>query len=424
MVSRVRSPSNEWARGVLLYRLEITQEAGASERQLGPGAVVIGGGLTADLVIPALIDNELCELILPSTGGKPIKITALVDGLVVNGREIKRGQSVSSSTLEFSADGVVLKVAAPIDEAEALTVPPPSTQEKLSGLLDRFRKGGGETSQVDPASADAAPKRRLGVPGLDPARLDMVAANPVVARLRANPAAPLLLLALGLGLVAFLISGWPSARFNTQPFGSVSAGAPGDVASLSAELRRRLIAADLAGVVKVEPADKAVRLTGTVDANQAQRLGDVIKTVTRPGAPAILNEVVMTSADAATGIEAVVLAPMKGVVVTGGRLFREGQTIPSGWLVERIESERVLLRRDAMSFSLAMARDASPGGSGQPARSSGIGSPASSPKPAPARRGFEPISAPPHEPPAESFRTPGAPSGLPPRSSPPTVISK
>jgi hypothetical protein len=395
---------------VLLYNLEILQEAGPSERRLGPGAVVIGGGLQADLVIPALLDAELCELILPSVESKPAKVTAMVEGLVVNGRELKRGQSVSSSRLELSADGVTLRLGVGGDESLMLAAPgsqpPGSVQDTLTGWLDRARStieargtgknpgSSGRGARDGDAGGDDVGAQEKGPqtgPGL---------AAPVVARLRANPGLALMGLALGLALVAFIMSGWPSARF-TPPNLSGLAGAERDSpAGMLAEIRRRLVAADLASAVKAEIAGGGIRLSGMVDPVQAQRLGELVRAAAnRPGAN-LRNEVTMANADAATGIEAVVTAPTKGVVVSGGRLFREGQTTPTGWLIEAIGPAEVRLRRDTVSHVIAMSGP-SPDLPPTPAKAADgvVKAPSQS-----RVRGLEFISSAPVEPPGQSGR--------------------
>jgi hypothetical protein len=391
---------------MLLHQLEISQETGVSGRRIGPGVVVIGGGLSADLVIPALLDPELCEVILPSTPDKPLKVTALVEGLVVNGREIKRGQSVSASRLEMSADGVVIGIAAGAEESAILAEPPLSPQdmlrEKLTGWVDRARsvadagrRGG------DPAQA----MRDTGRAVEGPAAAFQAAAGPAVSVMRANPGLALAGLSVGLALLAFLLSGWPSARFNPPNLAGSAVADRDSPMGMLAEIRRRLVAADLAGAVKAEIAGGAIRLSGTVDPNQAQRLGDFLRTAAaRPGGVALRNEVTMTSADAATGVEAVVLAPGRGVIVTGGRLFREGQTLPSGWLVEEIAAGEVRLKRDSVNIAIALPGP-TPDLPPAPARTSAAPTPPQGGKAQ--SRGFEPVSSLPPEPPRQLRSGPG-----------------
>jgi hypothetical protein len=391
---------------MLLYELEISQETGVSGRRLGAGAVVIGGGLSADLVIPALLDAELCEIILPSTPDKPLKVTALVEGLVVNGRELKRGQAVSANRLELSADGVVIGVSAGADESTVMAEPALSRQdmirERLAGWIDRAKRG----ADADRPGGDPAQAMRGAGPRVEGAAGAFQAATePAVAAMRANPGLALTGLALALALFAFLLSGWPSARF-TPPNSAGPAAADRDSpAGMLAEVRRRLLAADLAGAVKAEMAGGAIRLSGTVDPNQAQRLGEFLRTAAaRPGGLALRNEVTMTSADAATGVEAVVLAPGRGVIVTGGRLFREGQTLPSGWLVEEIAAGEVRLKRDSVHMAIALPGP-TPDLPPAPTRSNVI------PMPPPGgkaqARGFEPVSSLPPEPPRQLRSGPG-----------------
>jgi hypothetical protein len=399
---------------VLLYNLEILQEAGPSERRLSPGAVVIGGGLQADLVIPALLDAELCELILPSVEGKPPKVTALVEGLIVNGRELKRGQSVTSPRLELSADGVMLRIGDGADESQMLAGPARSAQdtlqETLTGWIGRAKgardgKDGARDGARDGASSAHEGHDRSAKAGPDGAVSAVLRAAPAMARLRANPGLALMGLALGLALVAFIMSGWPSARFTPPGLSGIAGGERDSPAALLAEIRRRLVAADLAGAVRAEIAGGGVRLSGAVDPIQAPRLGELVRgAASRPGGATLRNDVTMASADAATGIEAIVTAPTTGVVVSGGRLFREGQATPTGWLIESISPTEVRLRRDTVSHVIAMSGP-TPDMPPVAARAADGGVKA----PAQGRvRGLEFISSAPPEPPAAGRQRSGA----------------
>jgi hypothetical protein len=385
---------------VLLYRFEVSQDTGVTERRLGPGPVLVGGGLQADLVIPALLDPELCEIILPSVADKPLKVTALVEGLLVNGRELKRGQSVSAPRLELSADGVTLRVESGMHEAETLAAPHPSAQDKFASWIERAKKGqlGGGAERAA-AQGDAAARPAGAIP-----TLDTLGAHPAVVFARSNPAYPLLGLALVLGLLAFLISGWPSAKFKSPQLPNLVGADREGATSLLAEIRKRLVAADLASAVKAELSGGGVRLSGMVDPNQAQRLGELVRNASRPGGIPIRNEVTMANADAATGIESVVTAPSKGVVVSGGRLFREGQTIPSGWLVEQIGHGEVRLKRDTLTHVIAMSGptpEAPPGAARVAQDDSGARI-----APVARTRGLEPISSAPPEPPRPAVTQP------------------
>jgi hypothetical protein len=292
--------------------------------------------------------------------------------------------------------------------AEAGRSPQGTVQDRLTGWLDRAKNSldGREAGKI-PGQSGRAPRDTGGVrdsvAGKDGSQAPATAihlAAPVLARLRANPGLVLMGLAMGLALVAFLMSGWPSARF-TPPNLSGLAGTERDSpASLLTEVRRRLVAADLASAVKAEIAGGGVRLSGTVDPVQAQRLGELVRAAaSRPGA-ILRNEVTMANADAATGIEAIVTSPTKGVVVSGGRLFREGQTTPTGWLIEAIGSGEVKLRRDTVSHVIAMSGP-TPDLPAIPARAvdGGVKAPAQG-----RARGLEFISSAPPEPPGQSGR--------------------
>jgi hypothetical protein len=97
---------------VTFYRLDIHHEGRSSERRLGPGAYVLGGGLTADLLVPALHDAEVCELLLPEAAGEPLRLRALIDDVYVDGRPLQEDQLVSGPRFAISVDGVDITVAA------------------------------------------------------------------------------------------------------------------------------------------------------------------------------------------------------------------------------------------------------------------------------------------------------------------------
>ena len=307
---------------MLLYKLDIDHDGSATERRIGPGVVLVGGGLQADLVVPALLDPEVCEIQLPEIAGQPIRLTALVQGMTVNGRELRLKQTVSAASHDIAIDDVVMRISA-VDQA----------------LVE----------------ADEKPKDRV-VDWLEKSK-GSVTAKDIPALIQKNPAYTLFGGAALLGLLAFLISGFPSAKFKPPELAGKSTTSASDRESVMAmlkEIRRRLTSADLGSVVKAEQAGGAIRLSGIADPAQALRLDEIVRLVSTPGAVTIRNEVVMTSADAATGIEGIVTSPVRGVIVTGGRLFNEGQTIPTGWLVEKIGQNQVTLKRDSVTHNIAM----------------------------------------------------------------------
>lgn len=318
---------------VILYKVEITQEGSVTERRLGPGLVLVGGGLQADLVVPSLLDAELCELLLPATEGQPTKVTALVQGMVLNGREVRQQQTVSAMSHEIMVDNVTIRVSPIGAVAETITDKP---TDRLVNWLD--------------SSKTIFPERAAAV-------------STVSEYTRTNPAHVMFGIAALLGLLAFLVSGWPSAKFKPDfsPKAGTAAADRENVLSMLKEIKRRLSSADLGTPIKAEPSGSAVKLTGSADPAQAVRLDEIIRQVSTPGAAPIRNEVTMTSADAATGIEAVVTSPVSGVLVAGGRMVNEGQTIPTGWLVEKISPTQVTLKRDSVTHVIAMSEIVPPG---------------------------------------------------------------
>jgi hypothetical protein len=385
---------------VLLHNLEISQESGVSERRLGPGVIVVGGSLSCDLVIPSLLDSELCELILPSLPDKPFKVTALVEGLVVNGRELRMGQSLASPRMELSADGVTLRLGASIDENDALEGAGSGGPDMVAAWMDRARRAAGISSV--PREAGPGPvSPSLGPQARASAAIATLGRHPLAGVVRANPGYGLIGLAGGLALLAFLISGWPSARFTPPDLAGLTGAGLGTASPLLAEIRRRLVAADLSGAVKAEMNGDAVRLTGMVDPSQGQRLAEMLRLVPQAAGAQIRNEVSIASAEAATGVEAVVLMPARGVVVTGGRLYREGQTLPTGWMVQQIEAGQVVMKRDGISFVLPITATAValPPAADPLVRKAPVAA-------RPAGTGFTPVSSPPREPPRQARTLP------------------
>lgn len=360
---------NNGLTGVHLYKLEITQDGLVTERHLGPGLVLIGGGLQADLVVATLLDAELCEVALPPDSTQPLRVTALVEGLVVNGRALKTGQSLSAPEHELAIDNVTIRI---MPAEAAMPDAAPKTSERLIDWLEQ--------------SKNTLPSH--GAVGL----------------VRDNPAYVLFGAAALFALVAFLISGLPSAKFKlpTDALNASATAARDTMTSTLTELRRRFASADLGPFVRAEANGGAIRLSGSANPQQAQRLDDIIKLVSKPGGIAIRNEVVMTSADAATGVESIVTAPMRGVVVTGGQMFSEGQTIPSGWTIEKIAQNEVRMKRDSIEHVIIMKEtapelQASAGAATLPAqKATALLNPLPKSLPKPARM-LESISSPPRE---------------------------
>jgi hypothetical protein len=414
-------------RNVLFFKLEIRHDDIATERSLDSGAYVIGGGLQADLVVPALLDAELCEIILPETAGQAIKLKALVDGMVVNGREMQLGQSLSAKTLDILIDDVRLGLSASENEEPAGA--PPAT-DTLTSWLEKSKTimagaAGGKLLSGTPKRDDGrgslgvsadGPAQPSPVPeGLPNIRTHNLSRN-VPELIQKNPGYALLGMAAVLGLLAFLVSGWPSAKL--KPVNLVAKPGLGTSereaqANLLQEIRRRLISADLGAFIKADPAANAIRLSGSTDPTQAARLDEIVKIVTKPGTAPLRNDVVMTSADAATGVESVVISPVKGIIASSGQLFNEGQIIPSGWLIEKIEPTQVTMKRDSITHVITMADNPAPPKMAvqripTPAKSTADmkRNPAATPS-----RGLESISTPPREQPA--YPAPGGGSTSP-----------
>ena len=307
---------------MLLYKIEITHDGAVTERHLGAGIVLIGGGLQADLVVPALLDAELCEVVLPADAAQPIRVTALVEGLIVNEKVLRLKQADLALVPEIAIDNVVIRITSLDEAAQIVSV------KKSDKMLEWLEK----SKPVMPSGG-------------------------VMALIQQKPAYAMFGAAGVFALIAFIISGWPTASFKPAVNGagtSQSAADRNGIAGLIVEIRRRLVAADLGAFVRAEQSSGAIRLTGSANPQQAQRLDDILKLVTKPGGTAIRNEVVMTSADAATGVESIVTAPVRGIVVAGGQLFNEGQTIPSGWLIEKISHNEVKLKRDSIEHVIVM----------------------------------------------------------------------
>ncbi len=396
---------------VLLFRLEIDHQDRKTERQLDPGVFVIGGGLQADLVVPALLDAELCEVVLPETAGQSIKVKALVDGMVVNGRELQLGQTFTARTLDIQIDDVRLgllasgteePVAVPV-AADSLTAWLEKSKSIMAGaaggqlLSGALRRDAGDGPPGTSTPATGGPLPRMNSPaGAATFR------NDLQGLIQKNPGYALLGMAAVLALLAFMVSGWPSARLKPMNLGGKSTQGSTEretQAGLLQDIRRRLVSADLGSFIKADPAGNTIRLTGSADPAQAVRLDEIVRLVAKPGAPALRNDVVMTSADAATGVEGIVTMPVKGVISSGGQLFNEGQIIPSGWLIEKIDAAQVTMKRDSITHVITMSETPTPPKvavqnilAPEKATPDARRSPASAPA-----RGLESISTPPRE---------------------------
>jgi len=167
--------------------------------------------------------------------------------------------------------------------------------------------------------------------------------------------AALVLLCLGLGLFRFGAAPAPLPA----PLAEAAAPAPAlvDASERVTALRDRLQAAGLHGLT-VDPEPNAVRVSGTLDSAQRLRWLEVQGWYDRTwgNRPLLRNDVTLAAPPQPprVHIQAVWLGPSPYVVGERGERLYPGAAVTDGWVLQRIEPQRLVLARDGHEFELTL----------------------------------------------------------------------
>jgi hypothetical protein len=314
-----------------LLKLTISGPEGSFERELGPGTYVIGGSLTADVIVVGMSSSEVLQL--TARGAQVFDLKALTDGLVLNDAPLPKGKQIAGlKRAAIQSNGYALH----IEFTEPLSIP-----GGFAGAAAAVR------ARITSASPFDVSAKGYGI------RKSVSAKAPWNRN-------PLAFAALGFaGLLAFAALSVPRSWLNLMPVSASSipvANSLTSASSLVAELKDRLRAADLLHLISISESGQSIRLTGTVSRAENLRLRDLLSGFQgRLHAPlTIANTVAFDRPDSETLIGGIVLRPIRAVVAESGELVPENEMLPSGWRVSRISETAVELTRDGLTQSVAI----------------------------------------------------------------------
>ncbi|TVR09803.1 MAG: hypothetical protein EA385_05925 [Salinarimonadaceae bacterium] len=280
------------------------------------GEVVIGGDPESDIVITDIDTPEVAVLRLERIGAAClVTITALCGGVMARGRELPVGRPL------VFPDGARFTVAGDYAFEVAFAAPQAVVSDRRSaplallGVAAAFAAAGWILSE--PLPRPAAPPPASGIEEPTTARIDD-------APLRAPPLAEAV---------------DPGAR----------------LASAEADLRARLVSANLVPPVRVSRRGGTLAVEGSVTAQERERLVDVLQAfLARARVPL---EMALESEPATTPFfTSVVLRPQTFVIGADGRRYGLGQRLPDGGMIEKIDETSIVVNRDGLRERVDYAR--------------------------------------------------------------------
>lgn len=190
--------------------------------------------------------------------------------------------------------------------------------------------------------------------------LDIAAAEPTILG-SARYARPILALAASLLLAAFAALIGQDRRppapvpAAPPPTAEVTAEDPGALLrNAEAELRRRLRIAGLDQSLTASSDGLRLLLRGRVDDEERARLLDMLAAARTALRPPI--DVELTSSLQPALVVAVVVEPQAYILTRGGARLRAGQELQPGAVIQSIEPNAILVRRDGLRERIVLAR--------------------------------------------------------------------
>lgn len=171
-------------------------------------------------------------------------------------------------------------------------------------------------------------------------------------------------LLLGLSLTVAGLWWWPASPGPAPLAATTEAATPasaaagiGDTMARRGQLREQLDNAGLQAL-SITPHENALSVSGSVDDAQRVRWIDVQHWYDRTwgNQPLLRNEVALVPAPRAPRVhfQAVWLGPQPYVINERGRRLYPGAALDDGWVLQRIENDRVILIRDGKEFELTL----------------------------------------------------------------------
>lgn len=292
------------------------------------GEVVIGADPESDIVITDIDAPEVAVARLERIGSAClVTITALRGGVVARGRELPVGRPlVFPDGARFTiAEDYAFEIAfaaprAPVSEGGSAPL-------ALLGVAVACAAAAWLLSQPLPRPAADAPPALTAAEAPADAR-----ATPAEAM--ASPQGGLALRAPSLADVAD-----PQAR----------------LALAEADLRARLVSANLTPPLRVTRRDGGLAVDGAVTAEERERVVDVLQAF-RARAPVPLEMTLASEPAVSPFFTSVVLRPDTFVIGADGRRYAPGQRLPDGGTIEKIDESSIIVNRDGLRERVDYAR--------------------------------------------------------------------
>ncbi|MGY6644016.1 MAG: SctD/MshK family protein [Salinarimonas sp.] len=296
------------------------------EDRFDAGEIVVGADPECDVVITDIDAPEVLVIRLERIGSAGmITLTALCNGVTARERELPVGRPVQfPDRAQFS---IASDYAFSVDLAprrQKLAKAPSGPAVLLTGAL-LLALAGWLLSAPLPRPDPPAP---LPTP---PPQAERVAPDLSEAPAPSQPAR--------------LRSVTPTPPADPAPAGEPDA--PGDLADAARRLRARLLDANLVPPLVVAPEADGILVSGALSPGERERAIDVMQAF-REGASVSVTMKITAEPRENPFFTAVVLRPETFAIGADGQRYREGQRLPDGGRIEKIDENAIVVNRDGL----------------------------------------------------------------------------
>ena len=293
------------------------------EDRFDAGEIIVGADPECDVVITDIDAPEVLVMRLERIGSAGmITLTALCNGVAARGRDLPVGRPVQfpdraqfaiASDYAFSVD------LAP--RSQPLAKAPSGPAVLLTGAL-LLALAGWLLSTPLPRPEAPAPTP----PQAEPAAPDLseAPAQPEGSRLRS-------------------VTRTPPADLAAPD----KAEAPVDLANAAQRLQARLLDANLVPPLVVAPEADGILVSGALSPGERERAIDVMRAF-QDGTAATITMAITAEPREDPFFSAVVLRPETFAIGADGQRYREGQSLPGGGLIEKIDEKAIVVNRDGL----------------------------------------------------------------------------
>ena len=308
------------------FRVVVNDRGAACfEDRFDAGEIIVGADPECDVVITDIDAPEVLVIRLERIGAAGmITLTALCNGVAARGRDLPVGRPVQfpdraqfaiASDYAFSVD------LAP--RSQSLAKAPSGPAVLLTGA-SLLALAGWLLSTPLPRPEPAAPLPTPPQAERAAPDLSVAPAPSQPARLRS-------------------VTPTPPADLATPD----EADAPGDLADTAQRLRARLLDANLVPPLVVAPEADGILVSGALSPGERERAIDVMQAF-REGASATITMEITAEPLEDPFFSAVVLRPETFAIGANGRRYAEGQSLPGGGRIEKIDENAIVVNRDGL----------------------------------------------------------------------------